>query len=162
VDGPTDGPKGRTTATFVVECYWPGIDEAQVRDVLTRVTQPRPGAAASRRAVPAHLDGANLKGATMAEAHLNGADLKGANLTGAGLLFAHLNGAHLGAANLVGANLRGAHLVGADLTRTDFNGADLTGAFWPADVAVPKGWQRDTGSGRVKRADTNSGGAASE
>jgi len=51
VDGPTDGPKGGTTATFVVECYWPGIDEAQVRDVLTRVTQPRPGTAASRRAV---------------------------------------------------------------------------------------------------------------
>jgi hypothetical protein len=44
-------PKGGTTATFVVECYWPGIDEAQVRDVLTRVTRLRPGTAAPRRAV---------------------------------------------------------------------------------------------------------------
>jgi hypothetical protein len=51
VDGSTDGPKGGTTATFVVECYWPGIDEAQVRDVLTRVTHPRRGTAAARRAV---------------------------------------------------------------------------------------------------------------
>jgi hypothetical protein len=51
VDGSTDGPKGGTTATFVVECYWPGIDESQVRDILTRVTHPRPGTAASRRAV---------------------------------------------------------------------------------------------------------------
>jgi hypothetical protein len=51
VDGSTDGPKGGTTATFVVECYWPGIDEAQVRDVLTRINRPRPGTAASRLAV---------------------------------------------------------------------------------------------------------------
>jgi hypothetical protein len=35
----------------VVECYWPGIDEAQVRDVLTRVTHQGLGSAASRRTV---------------------------------------------------------------------------------------------------------------
>jgi hypothetical protein len=51
VDGSTDRSEGGTTATFVVECYWPGIDEAQVQDVLARVTHPRPGSAASRRAV---------------------------------------------------------------------------------------------------------------
>jgi hypothetical protein len=35
----------------VVECYWPGIDEAEVRDVLARVTHLRRGTAASGRAV---------------------------------------------------------------------------------------------------------------
>jgi hypothetical protein len=52
--------------------------------------------------------------------------------------------------------LPGANLTGANLAVTRFNGAILTGADWPPDVKVPDGWQRDTESGRLKRAGTSS------
>jgi hypothetical protein len=32
--------RGGATRTFVVECYWPGITEEQVREALSRVAPP--------------------------------------------------------------------------------------------------------------------------
>ena len=55
-------------------------------------------------------------------------------------------------AALFGADLSGAVLTGADLTEADLTHANLTGALWPTNAAVPAGWQRDTHSGRLKRA----------
>ena len=81
--------------------------------------------------------------------------------------WAALVGANLGAylvgAVLTDADLTQAHLAGANLTDTTLNrealvGADLTGAFMLSDAGVPEGWQRDTDSGRLKRADISSGG----
>jgi uncharacterized protein YjbI with pentapeptide repeats len=48
----------------------------------------------------------------------------------------------------------------ADLTDADLTDADLTDARWPRTGAAPTGWQRDTDSGRLMRADTDSDGAA--
>jgi uncharacterized protein YjbI with pentapeptide repeats len=121
--------------------------------------------------VGAHLANADLAGAVLTGANLTGADLAGANLTGADLasadlVGADLTGAYLGSADLTtagltnadltnadlyNANLTGADLAGAVLTNADLYSADLTGAFWPRDAAVPNGWQRDTGSGRLSR-----------
>src|SRR5215470_305850 len=39
VDGSLQGPKGGAAATFVVECYWPGITEDEVRDALARIAR---------------------------------------------------------------------------------------------------------------------------
>jgi hypothetical protein len=65
-----------------------------------------------------------------------------------------LNHTQLASAQLVDASFRGANLFGANLTAAHLFGANLTGAFWPADAAVPKGWVRDTRSGRLKRSRT--------
>jgi len=56
-------------------------------------------------------------------------------------------------ANLAEANLTGAMLIGANLSGARLTGADLTEALWPQESAVPEGWQLDTESGRLKRAD---------
>ena len=97
---------------------------------------------------PAHLEGANLSGASLQEAklrfaHLDGADLqnavlddadlyfaqlRAANLSGARLRAANLSGAQLQAANLSGARLAGADLIAAQLQGADLNGAGLQGA----------------------------------
>lgn len=58
----------------------------------------------------AYLAGADLKGADLSEASLDGADL-----TGADLQHADLSGAYLGTADLTDANLRKADLSGAHL-----------------------------------------------
>jgi hypothetical protein len=39
----------------------------------------------------------------------------------------------------------------------DLSEAQLTGARWPRDEPVPAGWERDAGSGPLKRAGTDSG-----
>jgi uncharacterized protein YjbI with pentapeptide repeats len=57
-------------------------------------------------------------------------------------------------ANLTDADLTEANLTDADLTRAKFFGADLTRAKWPEDVRVPEGWKLDTGTGRLRAADT--------
>jgi hypothetical protein len=112
------------------------------------------------------LTGAGLADANLSRARLTGAGLSGANLTSAWLNRADLSGANLVkarlSASLIGANLSRANLdfaglAGAGLSRADLSGANLSGARWPEHTPVPAGWKLDTGSGRLERANTDSG-----
>jgi hypothetical protein len=103
----------------------------------------------------AYLTGADLTGTFLAGAYLTGAYLAGANLSSTYLDDANLTNAVLDDANLTNANLRGTDLTGVNLT-----GTNLTGAIWPADAAVPEGWQREASTGRLYHADPDSGPAA--
>jgi uncharacterized protein YjbI with pentapeptide repeats len=110
----------------------------------------------------AKLGGANLTGAKLGGTNLNGANLNGANLNGAKLgggfivdFAAFITGEILGGADLTGADLGGANLTGADLADANLRTADLTYALLSPDAAVPEGWQRDPGSGRLRRAETS-------
>ena len=76
----------------------------------------------------ADLNGANLNGADLGGAYLRCAYLGGTNLGGANLGGAYLNGANLGGADLRGVNLRGANLNGANLNGANLGGAYLNGA----------------------------------
>jgi hypothetical protein len=136
----------------------------------------------SARLHGARLNNAHITGAHLNNAHLNDAHLNNAHLNDAGLVGAHLNGAHLNHADLTGAYLHldpadadfgdrvlfdvdptdDARFLDADLTGADLTGADLTGAVWPPHAAVPEGWQRDTDSGRLKRANTDADGTATD
>jgi hypothetical protein len=116
----------------------------------------------------ADLTGAILAVTNLDSADLTGADLDGANLDGASLFRtilgnANLHAARLGAdldsADLTGADLTWAILTDANLTGADLTGAKLTGARWPEDAPVPEGWKRNTSSGRLERATTDSGPA---
>jgi uncharacterized protein YjbI with pentapeptide repeats len=137
--------------------------------------------AADRRKPRHDCQPINLDQAGLTDAVLNSTDLRGADLTGVYLRSAHLYGANLTEAALSGADLRGAFLTHADLRDADLRGADFgevgvsafglgvnflgvnfTGAHWPPDEVVPTGWQRDTASGRLKRADIDPGGAATD
>ena len=114
--------------------------------------------------ISADLTGAHLFGAHLDNAHLTGADLfnadlRSAHLPGADLTGARLDGAYFFDAKLTNAKLTNADLTDADLFGADLTGADLTGAGWPADTPVPEGGKRDTGSGRLEAAITNSGPA---
>ena len=100
----------------------------------------------------AHLNAALLGGADLTGANLTDAQLTGARVGGADLTYAHLEGADLTDANLRGANLTNAYLSRAHLIDAHLKDASLAGAWWPEDAAVPEGWQRDTSSGRLKRA----------
>ena len=107
----------------------------------------------------ADLTRANLPGVDLTRATLFGAYLHSANLTGADLADASLFGASLTGANLTGADLSDVNLTRADLTEADLTGANLTeahltGAFWPADTAVPEGWQRDAETGGLSQVGT--------
>jgi Pentapeptide repeats (8 copies) len=104
----------------------------------------------------AFFTNANLTRARLGEADLNNANFTNANLSGADLSRADLSFAEFTGADLTGADLKWANLTGAD-----FTGADLTRVGWPSDVAVPEGWKQDADSGRLKRADTDSGESAS-
>jgi hypothetical protein len=106
------------------------------------------------------LSVAHLAEANLVDANLDGADLHAVNLHGALLMRANLVGAYLSGALLTGAYLHGADLTGADLDRANFTRADLTGATWPADAAVPEGWQRDPESGRLNQVSSDSGPVA--
>jgi uncharacterized protein YjbI with pentapeptide repeats len=113
----------------------------------------------------ASLGGADLSGGNFTDANLGGANLTDANLGGANLAHAKLGGADLMGAkltdvNLTKADLAGANLAGANLDGANPIGANLADALWPPDAVVPVGWQRDTGWGRLKRADTDSSTAA--
>jgi uncharacterized protein YjbI with pentapeptide repeats len=113
----------------------------------------------------AFLTGATLRrtiltNAKLAHADLTRADLDEASLGGADLSSGNLMGAKLTDANLTKADLAGANLAGANLIGANPIGANLADALWPPDAAVPVGWQRDTGRGRLKRADTDSSTAA--
>ena len=103
--------------------------------------------------------------ANLARATLRNAVLVRANLTDAKLTRAYLGGGSIAGANLTGADLTGVDLTGAGLDGANFTGArgigfipprvlpsvNLTDALWPPHGWLPKGWQRDTGSGRLKR-----------
>jgi uncharacterized protein YjbI with pentapeptide repeats len=123
----------------------------------------------------AHFTGAILTGAILDAANLTYVDLGGANLTAAkltraNLTRANLGGANLDAANLGSTNLAQARFTGAILTRVilantdpteaDLTDADLTGAEWPRARPVPPGWQLDTDSDGLKRADTGAAGTS--
>jgi uncharacterized protein YjbI with pentapeptide repeats len=73
----------------------------------------------------ADLGSAKLKRAHLCEAKLEGADLSFANLEGARLCEAKLEGADLSFANLEGARLCEAKLEGADFREASLEGADL-------------------------------------
>ena len=105
--------------------------------------------------------GANLRGAVLTHTRLTRVYLHGADLTGADLTGADLSGADLTDADLTRVYLIRADLHGANLTTADLHGADLTDALMEPDAVIPPGWQRDTDSGRLKRADTSSGGTTS-
>jgi len=109
-----------------------------------------------------NLTDANLAHADLIDANLTDAFLIGANLSGAKLIVADLTGALLHDADLTDANLHYTDLTHAFVRGADFAGADLTGVRWPLDEVVPDGWVRDTGSGRLKRTDTNPGGAPTD
>jgi len=102
----------------------------------------------------ANLTDATLIGATCANARFVGANLAGANLTSADLTSADLGGATCANARFAGADLTGADLGLVNFNRADLTGADLTDALWPREAVVPEGWERDTGSGRLRRANT--------
>ena len=74
------------------------------------------------------LEFAELHGANLSEAKLNGADLRLAKLHGANLSEAELHGANLSSAELHGADLSGAELHGANLFNAELHGADLSEA----------------------------------
>jgi hypothetical protein len=115
----------------------------------------------------ANLGDANLRGADLSTASLGRVEFNGADLTNADLTYADLTGAHLNHANLTGAHLTGARFISArlmsadlrsaDLAFAEFTGALLTDALWPSGAAVPEGWHRDPDSGRLNRADADSG-----
>ena len=72
---------------------------------------------------------ANLQGADLWSAKLQGANLAGAKLQGAKLWGVRLQGANLSGANLQGADLLAAKLQGADLSGADLQGAVLMSAL---------------------------------
>ena len=72
---------------------------------------------------------ADLIGADLSYANLNGANLSCADLSRADLSYANLNGANLSCADLSRADLSGADLSCADLSRADLRGADLSCAY---------------------------------
>jgi uncharacterized protein YjbI with pentapeptide repeats len=73
----------------------------------------------------ASLDGAQLQGAFLADARMQGASLDGARLQGAYLLEAELQGAYLRGAQLHGAQLGRAQLQGAYLLEAQLHGTQL-------------------------------------
>jgi Pentapeptide repeats (8 copies) len=103
----------------------------------------------------ARLDGADLYIADFSEANLAGADLRATKLTAA--IF---TGADLTGAIFTDADLTGADLTDADLTGADLPGADLEGVIFTRTILIdaelndpiPEGWERDSESGRLKRA----------
>ena len=72
---------------------------------------------------------ASLEGANLREANLHGAFLRGAVLQGADLQGANLEGANLESANLEGANLYDANLGWGDLQGVNLQGANLQEAY---------------------------------
>src|SRR5438128_462035 len=93
----------------------------------------------AEKVITSSTGGANLRGADLWRADLQGADLGGANLPGADVLEANLQGADLGGANLQGADLQGASLDGADfqstwIVRANLKGVDLFGATRLSDL----------------------------
>ncbi|HEX7163229.1 MAG TPA: pentapeptide repeat-containing protein [Trebonia sp.] len=120
------------------------------------------------------LAGVDLISSNLAHAFVSGTTFAGSRLPNTNLIRARLDGSDLTGAWMSGANLTDASLIGAVLTQTvlkeailvratlhkaiiddttDLTDADLTDALWPSDAIPPEGWERDTSSGRLKRAD---------
>ena len=116
------------------------------------------------------LTGAVLPGALLFYTNLTNVRLAGADLTGANLIGADLTNANLVGAfhdpgkevNFTGADLSGADFTDANLPRANYAGANLNGTRWPGGAPAPEGWKLDTGSGRLKRAGTDSGPAEAD
>jgi hypothetical protein len=87
------------------------------------------------RLAQAHLENAS----TLAGAHLEEADLYEAHLEGATLYEAHMEGAFLIGAHLQGANLQRVHLEGALLRRAHLKEADLSDAVYDDRTVWPDG-----------------------
>ena len=86
----------------------------------------------------ADLEYANLDGADLRDANLSGADLRGADLRSANLWYADLRGTDLRDASLGCADLGYADLGGANLGCADLSGADLSGAKINFYIACPE------------------------
>ena len=77
----------------------------------------------------ADLEGVNLRDANLERANLVGANLRRTNLVEANLFKANLEGANIRRANLFEANLRRANLVGANLVKANLREANLVKAI---------------------------------
>ena len=110
----------------------------------------------------AYLTGAVLSWAYLAHANLTDADLTDVVLTNANLSGTDLTSAKLGNTNLAHANLTDVDLTEVDLDAVNLADANFTNAAWPPKALAPPGWQRDADSARLKRAETNSDGAATD
>jgi membrane protein YdbS with pleckstrin-like domain len=106
---------------------------------------------ADARLTRANLTSADLTSARLADAWLPGVDFTRADLDSADLTRANLAEVTLTDANLRFADMTSANLTSANLTSANFVWVYLTKTVWPPDAAVPEGWQRDPGSGRLAR-----------
>jgi uncharacterized protein YjbI with pentapeptide repeats len=115
------------------------LERVQMQGAELSSWRERKGYNPSRRGIEyrfgagANLEGAwllnaQLQGARLGLANLRGAILRGAELQGASLSNAWLEAADLSGAKLQGANLSGAWLQGTDLRRAQLQGANLAGA----------------------------------
>jgi hypothetical protein len=75
----------------------------------------------------ANFSKANLRGANLSRADLNGAILRGADLSEAFLIATNLLGADLSEADLSGANLIGSAFVGANINQARLSGSNVYG-----------------------------------
>lgn len=115
----------------ILNCHQQWLVKYRVEDVAQPLSTE-----ASNDPDRADLSGAVLTKADLQGADLSFADLDGADLTGADLTQARLNGTNLAGADLTSAKLIQADLSGAELENTDLSTADLTLAkFWFADFA---------------------------
>lgn len=91
---------------------------------------------ANAKLIGADLGGAHLTNANLQGAKLMGAYLWGADLTNANLMDANLSGAHLWVADLTNANLRHANLTNANLMNGKLTGAKLAGTNLTGTILV--------------------------
>lgn len=101
--------------------------------------------AAMKSKAPAHLEGANLTGASLTRMNLSGAILDNAILTDTSLLNANLSGAKLTKATLTNADLKQANLSGAvlrdaNLSHANLAPADLIARISPGQTLVTHSW----------------------
>ena len=123
----------RVVLTTIVREPWPPPDHPVSREAVVPM---RPDVQAAltvvgRRDAEHDVRRIDLSGATLTEVYLAGADLAGADLRDADL--------------------------DANLTNVELIDADLTNARWPRGKPVLEGWERDAGSGRLRRAGNDSG-----